>query len=161
AGDRAVAVEVDDRVAVGLAGAEQETVIAAVAGEQVVRALAVEIVGAGVADERVVVVAAGGVGIAGAVEDHRLDVGTDGEINRGLDHVVALIRVLLTHIAGRIDEVDVVAGAALHDVVAAAAVERVVAGIADQGVGVGAADRIDVAGAVEDHRVDVGADRVV
>src|SRR5262245_735601 len=78
-----------------------------------------------------------------------------------MDDVVALAQVLLDEVAGAVDEVDVVAGAAHHDVVAALAVQRVVAGIADQRVGIGAAGRVDVAAAIEDHGFDIGADGVV
>src|SRR5262249_37783347 len=103
----------------------------------------------------------GGVDVAAAVEDDRLDVGPDGVVDRGMDDVVALVGILGDRVAGRVDEIDVVAGAADHHVVAAPAVKGVVAGVAGQRVVVGGAGGVDVAAAVEDDGLDVGADRIV
>src|SRR5262245_8822626 len=84
AGRAGVAGEVDDRVAGRFAGSEYEGVVAGIAGEQVVAALAVEHVVAGVANERVVVGVTGGIDVAAAVENLRLDVGTDREVDRSV-----------------------------------------------------------------------------
>ena len=63
-------------------------------------------------------------------------------------------------IAGRIDDIGVVAGAAGHGVVAGAAVEHVVAAVAGQRVVEGVAGGVDGAGAGQRQVLDVGAERV-
>src|SRR5262249_38393181 len=61
----------------------------------------------------------------------------------GADLVGAATAAFGDHVAGRVDDVDVVAGAAHHRVVACAAVEEVVAGAAIEGVvAVAAGERV-------------------
>ena len=73
------------------------------------------------------------------------------------------------HVAGRVDHIGVVAGAAAHGVVAGAAVQHVVAGaaaehvvaaVAGQRVVEGVAGGVDGAGAGQRQVLDVGAERV-
>ena len=66
---------------------------------------------AGVADDGVVGAVAGAVD-RGAVEDQQLDIGADRIVDRGVDDVVALAGILDDGVAGIVDEIDVVAGAA-------------------------------------------------
>src|SRR5262249_20413709 len=68
--------------------------------------------------------------------------------------------VLVDHVAGIVDHVGVVAGAALHHVGAAAAVERIVAGVAGEEVGGTVAEAVDVAAAQQHQCVDIGGERV-
>ena len=63
---------------------------------------------------------------------------------RRLHRVGALVGALGHHVAGVVDDVGVVAGAADHGVGAGAAVERVVAGVAGDGVGERVAGAVDV-----------------
>ena len=68
------------------------------------------------------------------MQDEILDVGRKREIHAGKDGVVALIGVLDHGVADIVDEIDVVAGAALHQVGAAPAVEQIVAAVAGEHV---------------------------
>ena len=64
------------------------------------------------------------------------------------------------HVAGVVDHVGVVAGAADHGVGAGAAVERVVAAVAGEDVGERVAGAVDVGAAGQGQVLDVGAERV-
>ena len=80
---RAIAGEVHDGVAVGLADIEHEGVVAGVAGENVGAALAVERVVAGIAEDRVGERVAGTVEVAGALQHQRLHIRRQREVDRG------------------------------------------------------------------------------
>ena len=77
------------------------------------------------------------------VRPQELDLRTRRErvVDAGDDRVGALAHGLVHHVAGIVDEVGVVAGAAGHGVGTGAAVQRVVAGAADQRVVAGVADQ--------------------
>ena len=126
--------------------------VAAVAAGHVVGALlAVDLVGAGVAGELVDAAVAGEVEGAGAGERGVLDVGVEGaevEADGGDDGVGAA--AVVDHVLDVVDDVGVVAGAAIHGVEAGAAVQAVVAGVADQAVVAGEADERVVAAHAEE-----------
>ena len=100
-------------------------------------------VGAGAAVERVVAAVAGddvGERIAGAVDvgaagqGQVLDIGAERVGDRRLHRVGALVERLRHHVAGIVDDVGVVAGAADHRVGAGPAVKRVIARAAGDGI---------------------------
>ena len=103
---------------------------------------------------------AGGVDVAGAGERQVLDVGAERVADAGLHRVGAFACSFRHGIAGRVDDIGVVAGTASHGVVAGAAAEHVVAGVADEGVVEAVAGGVDGAGAGERQVLDVGAQRV-
>ena len=109
------------------AGAADESVVAAAASERVVAALAVERVVASVAGDDVGVAVAGTVDVAAASQRQVLDIGAERVADRRLHRVGARVERFRHHVAGVVDDVGVVAGAADHGVGAGPAVERVVA----------------------------------
>jgi hypothetical protein len=112
-------------------GSARERVVAARAGEDVVAAVAGDGVGVAVA---------GAVDIAAAGQRQVLDIGAQCVGHRRLHGVGgAFVERLRHRIAHVVDDVGVVAGAAVHGIGARAAVERVVAAAADQRVAAGAA----------------------
>src|SRR5882724_2622623 len=91
----AIPIEVHDGVTVGLPSRKYERVIAPVAGEEIMRSFAVEHVVARISDEGIVNIAAGAVDVSCPFHRHqRFRIGTDGEVDRGVDDVVAFTRVL-------------------------------------------------------------------
>ena len=110
------------------AGAAGEHVDAAVAGDDVVEAVA------------------GAVDVSGAGQGQVLDICAERVSDRRLHRVGAGADAggFRHHIAGVVDDVGVVAGAADHSVGAAGAVERVGASVAGDGVGEAVAGAIDV-----------------
>jgi hypothetical protein len=76
-------------------------------------------------------------------------------VGGGEHRVVALVCILDDHVAGVVDEVGVVAGAASHGVGAAAAVEQVRPGIAVERVGEGVAVALQVGIALQHQGLHV------
>src|SRR5262249_12538819 len=72
--------------------------------------------------------------VGGALQHQGFHVGGQGEVGGGEHRIGALVEVLGDHVAGIVDEVAVVAGAAGHDVGTGSAVEEVVAGVPVQRV---------------------------
>ena len=106
--------------------------------------------------------------IAGAEQRQPLDIGAERERHRAVDLVDALIGRLDHAFAGHVDEIEVVAGAAVHGVGAGPAVEHVVTGKTVEGVGAGVAvDGIagivagaaDISGSGQVEHLDIGAER--
>ena len=141
-------------------GIDHVGVVAGTARHGVVTGAAVEHVVAGVAGERVVERVAGGVDGTGAGQRQVLDVGAQRVADAGLHRIGALAGGLGHRVAGRIDHVGVVAGAAAHRVVAGTAAENVVAGVADQRVVGSVAGGVDRARAGQRQVLDIGAQRV-
>ena len=81
--------------------------------------------------------------LADAGQRQVLDVGAERVADAALHGVGALPGSLGDHVAGRVDHIGVVAGAADHGVVAGAAVEHVVAGVAGERVGQRVAGGVD------------------
>jgi hypothetical protein len=82
-------------------------------------------------------------------------------VGGGEHHIVAFVGVLDDHVAGVVDEVGVVAGAAGHDIGAAAAVEQVRPGIAVEQVGEAVAVTLQVGGALQHQGLHIrGQDEV-
>ena len=79
----------------------------------------------------------------------------------GENTVVALAGVLVDGVAGIVDEIGVVAGAAAHEVGAGAAVDEVVAGIAEDRVREAIAEALQVGAALQDQIFHVGGEREV
>src|SRR5262249_50380895 len=118
---------------------------------------------------------AGGIDVAGAFDQHhRLDVGANGIVDRGVDDVITLVRVLDHEVAGAVDEIDVVAGTPDHGVGAAPAIEhavvrasyqRVVPRLPDEAangtVHAGAGGAGVVGGFDQHHRFDIGGEGIV
>src|SRR5205085_2049454 len=112
--------------------------------------------GAGAAGDGVVAVIAGPGEIARSGIGQLLHVGRQRIARQGgLDRIDPLVGKLVHHVTDIVDDVGVVAEAAVHDVGAEAAVHRVVASAAIDRVGVGVAgDRVVAAAA--DNAVDAG-----
>ena len=91
-------------------------VVAEAAVHRVGAAAAVEAVGARIADEDVGEEIAGAVDVAAAGQGEVLDRGGEREADRALDPVGALAGELGDDVAGLVDDVDVVAVAAVHHV---------------------------------------------
>ena len=130
------------------AAAAIEGVVAAAAGDRVAGGVADDVVGAAVA-------AAGNAGHA--IEKQVLEPAAERKRNQAVHHIdagAAGTGALVDDVAGRVDVIDVVAGAASHRVVAGAAIDGVVAGVAVDAV---------VAAVGEDRRADARlvVDRVV
>ena len=120
----------------------RQRVVAVVAGQRVVSGIAGDLVG-----ERV----AGAVDIAGARDQRQvLKIGGERVVGLAVDLLGAVAGIFADDVAGAVDRVDVVAGAADQRIVAGPAVELVGAGIAGEHVG-GA-----VAGGVEGGRPGQG-----
>ena len=97
---------------------------------------------------------------ADPVSGQVLDVGAERVADAALHGVGALAGSLGDHVAGRVDHIGVVAGAADHGVVAGAAVEHVVAGVAGQRVVERVAGGVDGCRAGQRQVLDIGAERV-
>ena len=67
------------------------------------------------------------------------------------NRVVALADVLDHRVAGIVDEIGIVAGAAAHDIGAGATVDEVVAAIAEDRVGESVAEALQVRAALQDE----------
>ena len=128
-----------------------EGVVAAATGENVVAGIAGDDVGVGVA---------GAVDVGAAGQGQVLDIGAERVGDRRLHRVGALVERFRRHVAGVVDNVGVVTGAADQRVGAGAAVERVVAGVAGDDVGVAVAGAVDVGAAGQGQVLDIGAERV-
>src|SRR5262249_8765539 len=153
--DGVVAVE-DAGVADGVvAGAGVDAVVALAAGHGVVAGAAVDrvvageaaqLVGGAVAGKRVVERVAGAGAGAGARQRAVLEVGAEGE-GDGTAYAVGNVAAgLADAVAGAVDNVEVVTGAADQAVGAGAAVERVAAVVAGERVGAGIARQVVVEG---------------
>ena len=133
------------------AGAADERVVAAAAGEDVV---------AGVAGDDVGVAVAGAVDVAAAGEGQVLDVGAERVGDRRLHRVGALVGRFRDHVAGVVDDVGVVAGAAVI-VSAPAPPSRVLLPLLPvSDVVERVAGAVDVAAAGQRQVLDIGAERV-
>jgi hypothetical protein len=132
--DHVISVRAHDNVVAGAAGqhigasAAVEDIVAAVAEEPVVAAEPAHDVGRVIADDDVGEAVAGAGDGSRAGERQVLDVAAEREGGGGEHAVDAGAGALDGAVAGAVDEIRVVAGAADHDVVAEAAVEAVVAG---------------------------------
>ena len=112
-----------------------------------------------VAGDDVGVAVAGAVDVAAAGQGQVLDVGAERVADRRLHGVGALADEFRRHVAGIVDDVGVVAGAAHHGVGAGAAIEGVVAAVAGEDVGVAVAGAVEVGGPGQGEVLDVGAER--
>ena len=93
---------------------------------------------------------------ADAGEDEVLDLGGDLVGDRGFDRVGAAAGGLDHHVEAVVDNIGIVADAALHGVGAGAAVELVGARIADQHIHDGVAGAVDVAGSGQRQILQLG-----
>ena len=179
--DGLVAAEADDvEVVAGAAAQDVEGIVGVGAVERVVAAAALESVGAlqagepvggAIADDDVVVGAAGAVDGGGAGKGEVLDALGEDEGHRAFDTVVEagaeIVKLLVDPIADIVDDVDVIAGAAVHGVGAGAAIEAVVCRGAEgaevrEPVIAGAADeRVGAVVAVERIGAGIADDQVV
>jgi hypothetical protein len=158
---------IEDRHGVGAFGAvlgdhvagvvDDVGVVAGAADHGVGACAAVQRVGRGVAGERVVQRIAGGVDRRRAGERDVLDVRGQRVAHRGLDEVGAFADVLGRHVAGVVDDVGVVAGAADHRVGTRAAIQRVRRGVSGERVVQRVAGGIDRQHAGEREVLDVGS----
>ena len=119
----------------------------------IVTGAAGENVGAGVAGENVVELVAGAVDVGAAGQGQVLDVLAEGIVDGRLHLVRAFVRVLRYRVGNVIDDVGVVAGAAVHGIAAGAAVQGVVTAAADQVVVATTADQHVVAARRGTHHV--------
>ena len=139
---------------------------ARVADERVVAAAAGENVVAGIAGDDVGVAVAGAVDVAAAGQGQVLDIGAERVADRRLHRVgaAAYAGAFRRHVAGVVDHVGVVAGAADHGVGACAAVEGVVTRTAVERIRARACgDDVGAGAAVDDEaagRTGVGHQRV-
>ena len=129
----------------GIAGIVDEVrVVAGAAEHRVGAGVAVEKIVAGVAGERVGVGVAVALQVGAARQGQVFDIRRQPVMRRRVHRVDAFVGALDDEVAGIVDDVGVVAGAADQHVAARAAVERVVAAETDE----------DVGGAIAGH--DVG-----
>jgi hypothetical protein len=135
-------------------------VVAGAARHRVGPGAAVEAVRPGVAGQHVVERVAGAVDVGGAGQDQVLDIGAERVAERALDRVGALVRELAHRVAGVVDDIGVVAGAARHRVGPGAAVEPVRPAVAGERVVERVASAVDVGGPGQDQVLDMGAERV-
>ena len=119
-------------------------VVAGPADHGVGTGAAVEEVVAAVAEDRVCRAVAEALQVGAALQDQGLDVRRQPVVDGGEDRVVALAGILDHLIAGIVDEIGVVAGAAAHGVGAGAAVEEVVAAVAEDRVRQAVAEALQV-----------------
>ena len=126
-------------------------VVAGAAEHGVGTRAAVEEVVAGVAVDQVGVAVAVALQVGIALQDQGVHVRRQPEVSRREHRIEAFARVLDHLIAGIVDEVHVVAGAAEHGVGTRAAVEEVVAGVAVHQVGVAVAVALQVGIALENQ----------
>jgi hypothetical protein len=156
-------VEVGDRIDVGRAerGVEEERIRTASTGQRVQARPAVELVLAGVADDRVGERIAGAVDIGGARQGQVLDLlAAEVEADRAADQVDAGVAQFDDGNAGTVDDVGVVVGGARQGVgTAFAASERVLAGVAGHGVVEGVAGPVDVGRAGQHQVLEIGHQR--
>ncbi len=121
-----------DQIVIAFAAGQR--VVAAIAGNRVIAVAAIQFVAEAVAQDGVVQ------GVAAAVERaadqlEKLHIGGEGGGDRADDPILrALVGEFGHHVAGLVDEIAVIAGAAAHLVGAAEAVQRVVAARADEHV---------------------------
>ena len=134
--DRVVAFTgVLDRPVAGIV--DEVDVVAGAAIHHVGAGEAVEQVGAGVAEDRVVQAVAIALQVGAALQHQGLHVRRQPKVGGREYRIVALADILDDHVAGIIDEVGVVAGAADHGVGADPAVQEIVVGVAGDHVGQG------------------------
>src|SRR5262249_34161921 len=115
---------------------------------------------AGVADDGVEQPIAAAVDVGAAGQGQALDIGAQ-RVAYGADHLVgAGVGRFHRLVAGIVDEIDVVAGAAVHGVRAQSAVQRVRAGAAGGDVVALAADARGVAAGGAEQRDRVGSDEI-
>ena len=131
--------EVGDQVALpgaraGIAIGKREDIGAAIAGQGIHAGAAGEDVVAAVAGDHVVQGIAGAVEIAAAGQRQVLHPAGQRVVDGGQHRVGALVAQFRDHVAGIVDDIGVVAGAADHRVGAGAAVQKVIAAIAGQRV---------------------------
>src|SRR6185295_11635337 len=129
----AALVRLGDRVA---GGVDQIGVVAGAAAQCVDLALAAaaQDVGGDVAGDDVAAVIAGAVEGGGAEQHQSLLLGTEDERDRTLDRVDPVVGAGIDAVAGDVDPIEIVAGAAAHAVGSGTADERVVALVAAQRV---------------------------
>src|SRR5258708_251493 len=127
------------------ASAGGDAVIARTGGDVVVPRALDQRVGSPSTNEPVAAVVAGAREVADAAIGQVLGIGAQRVRAKCRDNGVgAFARVFADHIAGVVDVIGVVAGAADHGVGARAAVERVVAGKPNQRIGATIADQVIV-----------------
>ena len=134
-------------------------VVAVATAHKVGASAAVQDIGAAVAKQDIALAVAGGIDIGATEQSEIFNIAAEREADGGAHQVGTSVRGFGNHIEQRVDEVDVVADAAVQIVIAATAIKQVVATATDEGIVAGQAVQLVVAGGAEQVEIVVfGAD---